>query len=135
MGSAGARSTVRHAARLLAAALAATLVLAAPAAADDAPYGANDAGGFRNVLPAGEGGTDNAVQLAANQANSSYLPPHFDDLLKLYTHLVSGSPGLTHDQIPNYFKDATFGVRPGDAESTEHPRAGLTIVRDGYGRP
>src|SRR6266540_6526371 len=28
------------------------------------PFGANDAGGFRNVLPPGEAGTDNAVQFA-----------------------------------------------------------------------
>src|SRR5256714_2854459 len=112
-----------------------SLVLAAPAlGADPAPYGQNDAGGFRNVLPAGEGGTDNALQFAAFQANSA-IPPHFDDQLGLYTGLVSGSPGLTHDQIPNYFKDATFGVRPGDVESTEHPRPGLTIVRDRYGVP
>jgi acyl-homoserine lactone acylase PvdQ len=135
MGLGEARSTLPHAARLLAAALAATLALATPAAADDAPYGANDAGGFRNVLPAGEGGTDNLGQLAAFQANDSARPPHFDDQLKLYTDLVFASPGLTHDQIPNYFKDATFGVRPGDVESTEHPRPGLTIVRDRYGVP
>ncbi|HEV7459720.1 MAG TPA: penicillin acylase family protein, partial [Solirubrobacteraceae bacterium] len=135
MGSGEARSMVRNAVRLLAAALLSALALAAPAVADDAPYGQNDAGGFRNVLPAGQGGTDNALQLAAFQANSSALPPHFDDQLGLYTGLVFGSPALTHDQIPNYFKDATFGVRPGDVESTEHPRAGLTIVRDRYGVP
>jgi acyl-homoserine lactone acylase PvdQ len=135
MGPGEVRSTVRKAARLFGAALLGALALAAPAAADDAPYGLNDAGGFRNVLPAGEGGTDNVGQLAAFQANDSALPPHFDDQLGLYTGLVSASPALTHDQIPNYFKDATFGVRPGDVESTEHPRPGLTIVRDRYGVP
>src|SRR6476659_6487368 len=122
MGSGEVRSTVQNAARLLAAALLASLALAGPAAADDAPYGQNDAGGFRNVLPAGEGGTDNALQFGAFQANSATIPPHFDDQLGLYTGLVFASPGLTHDQIPNYFKDATFGVRPGDVESTEQPR-------------
>jgi len=49
----------------------------------------------------------------ANQANGSALPPHFDDQLGLYTGLVFGSPALTHDQIPNYFKDATFGCGSG----------------------
>jgi acyl-homoserine lactone acylase PvdQ len=105
------------------------------AAADVAPYGANDAGGFRNVLPPGEAGTDNAFQLAQFRANGQ-RPAHWDDQLKLYTDLVYASPTLTHDQIPKYFKDATFGVKPGDVESTESPRPGLTIVRDKqYGVP
>jgi acyl-homoserine lactone acylase PvdQ len=113
------------------------VALAAPgaAAADVAPYGANDAGGFRNVLPPGEAGTDNAFQLAQFRANGQ-RPAHWDDQLKLYTDLVYASPGLTHDQIPNYFKDATFGVKPDDVASTESPRAGVTIVRDKqYGVP
>ena len=50
MGLGEVRSRVRIAARLLAAALLATCALAAPAAADDAPYGQNDAGGFRNYF-------------------------------------------------------------------------------------
>src|ERR1700736_5199302 len=36
----------------------------AAAAAPVEPYGANDAGGFRNVLPAGENGLVNAKQLS-----------------------------------------------------------------------
>ena len=31
------------------------------------PYATNDAGGFRNVLPAGEGGLDNATNPRARQ--------------------------------------------------------------------
>jgi acyl-homoserine lactone acylase PvdQ len=103
--------------------------LPAPAAADDAPYGLNDAGGFRNVLPAGQAGLDTTLQLAQFQATGG-LPAHFDDQLPLYTGLVSASPNLTHAQIPNYFKDATFGVKPQDVASVESPRAGVTIVRD-----
>src|SRR5205814_8496077 len=82
------------------------------------PYGTNDAGGFRNVLPAGENGLDNAAQLAEFQLNGTY-PPHFTDQLPLYAGLIYASPTLTHEQIPNYFKDATFGVREGDLASTE----------------
>ena len=33
------------------------------------PYGTNDAGGFRNVLPPGEAGTDNAGDLATDLVN------------------------------------------------------------------
>src|SRR4051794_2095848 len=110
---------------------------AAPAAATAAvqPYGANDAGGFRNVLPPGEAGTDNALQLAAFEANGA-LPPHMDDQLPLYANLLYASPSLTHDDVPKYFKDATFGVKPEDVGSTESPRAGVTIIRDKqYGVP
>ena len=75
----------------VAAALAATIALAAataPARAAVEPYGFDDAGGFRNVLPPGEQGTDNALQLAQFEANSSSRPPHWDDQQKLYENLV-----------------------------------------------
>jgi len=99
------------------------------------PYGANDAGGFLNVLPAGENGTDNALQLAEFEAKGT-TPPHFADQLPLYANLIHGSPGLTHEQIGQYFKDATFGVQEGDVESTVSPRSDVTIVLDkGYGVP
>ena len=110
-------------------------VLSAPAHAAVAPYGTNDAGGFRNVLPPGEAGSDNALQLAAFEANKTY-PTHFADQLPLYENLVYASPHLTAADIPKYYKDATFGVKPDDVESTETPRPGVTIVRDkGYGIP
>jgi len=99
------------------------------------PYGANDAGGFLNVLPSGENGTDNALQLAQFELNGT-TPPHFEDQLPLYANLIHGSPGLTHDQITDYFKDATFGVKEGDVESNVSPRSDVTIVRDSsYGVP
>ena len=105
------------------------------AAAPVEPYGSDDAGGFRNVLPSGENGTDNAAQLAEFKLNGTY-PPHFTDQLPLYADLLHASPTLTHEQIGDYFKDATFGVPEGDAESTESPRSDVTIVRDkGFGVP
>jgi len=120
------------------AALAAAIALAgsaAPARAAVLPYGTDDAGGFRNVLPPGEQGTDNAFQLAQFEANGA-RPPHWNDQQKLYENLVTASPGLTHDQIANYFKDATFGVKPEDVASTESPKPGVTIIRDRqYGVP
>src|SRR5205085_6686848 len=99
------------------------------------PYGTNDAGGFRNVLPAGENGLDNASQLAEFHLNGTY-PPHFKDQLPLYAGLIYASPTLTHEQLGSYFKDATFGVKEGDVESTESPRSDVTIERDsGFGVP
>ena len=93
------------------------------------PYGTNDAGGFRNVLPAGENGLDSATQLAEFELTGTY-PPHFADQLPLYANLLYASPTLTREQIPSYFKDATFGVKEGDVASTESPRADVTIQRD-----
>ncbi len=122
-------------ARALVLALALAALAASPAAAAVAPYGANDAGGFRNVLPPGEAGTDNVLQFAAFQATGA-RPAHWDDQQPLYENLLYGSPKLTDADIPKYFKDATFGVKPADVASTETPRPGVTIVRDrAYGIP
>jgi acyl-homoserine lactone acylase PvdQ len=121
-------------------ALAATILIAglgagASAQAAVQPYGTNDAGGFRNVLPAGENGLDNASQLAEFHLNGTY-PPHFKDQLPLYAGLIYASPTLTHEQLGSYFKDATFGVKEGDVASTESPRTDVTIQRDSsYGVP
>jgi acyl-homoserine lactone acylase PvdQ len=98
------------------------------------PYGTGDAGGFYNVLPPGEAGTDNALQLAANQATGA-VPPNFEDQMPLYENLLYAAPHLTPEQIPQYFKDATFGVRAQDIKRVEQPEAGLTILRDRYDVP
>src|SRR3954447_23906912 len=119
----------------LALVVAAALAFAAPAPAAVEPYGTNDAGGIRNVLPPGEAGTDNAADLVAFTGGGT-RPAHWADQQPLYENLLFASPGLTHDQIADYYKDATFGVREGDTASTESPRKGVTIVRDrGYGVP
>jgi acyl-homoserine lactone acylase PvdQ len=118
---------------MLAAALAALLVPATAGAVDR--YGANDAGGFRNVLPPGANGHDNALELATFLA-SGKRPAHWDDQQPLYDGLIKAAPVLARDDVDRLFKDATFGVRDGDVGATEQPRAGVTIVRDaGYGVP
>ena len=112
------------------------IALSVPAtAAAPQPYGTNDAGGFRNVLPPGENGLDNLSQLFAFRGTGA-LPPHFADQQPLYENLLYGAPTLTEAGIASYYKDATFGVPPGEVESTIEPRPGVTIVRDsGYGIP
>ena len=109
---------------LLALAIAAPLATAAPA-----PYGSNDAGGFRNVLPPGENGTASFNETLAFRG-PGLLPPHFADQQPLYENLLYAAPTLTEEQIPSYFKDATFGVPAGEVESEIEPRPGATIVRD-----
>ncbi|HET9469897.1 MAG TPA: penicillin acylase family protein, partial [Usitatibacter sp.] len=138
-----ARALLGAAALALLAALA--LALAPPgealAAAPVQPYGTNDAGGFRNVLPAGENGLDNAQELAEFEASKEKgeapkYPPHFADQLPLYADLLYASPALTHEQVASFFKDATFGVKQGEVASSESPRSDVTIVRDSaYGVP
>jgi len=99
------------------------------------PYGTNDAGGFRNVLPPGENGLDTLSQIFSFRG-LGVLPPHYADQQPLYENLVYGAPELSDEKVPAYFKDATFGVPPGEVASTIEPRPGTTIVRDvAYGVP
>ena len=93
------------------------------------PYQANDGAGFRNILPSGQNGRLNAVELAAYAANGA-RPAHSDDQLKMYGDLVYNAPGLTAQRLPDFFKDASFGVRPGEVERSYSPRADVTIQRD-----
>src|SRR6476660_4648387 len=97
-----------------------------PAATGPAPspYGTDDAGGFRNVLPPGSKGVDNAADLARFQA-SAQRPEHFDDQQPLHDGLIGASPHLTYAQVGQFFKDATFGVPAGPTAATESPRAGV----------
>ena len=123
--------------RLLARTIACVLFLAVvPAAlAAPQPYGTNDAGGFRNVLPPGENGLDTLVEIFAFRGNGA-IPPHFADQQPLYEGLVYGSPTLTDEGVGAYFKDATFGVPAGQVASTIEPKSGVTIARDSaYGVP
>jgi hypothetical protein len=123
---------------VLAAAVIALTSLAAPAAAqgpEPRSYGADDGGGFRDVLPPGTRGTYDATELLAFLTTGATVP-HCCDQLAMYRDLVYATPGLRAADVSRYFKDATFGVRPGDVERRYSPRADVTIVRDrGFGVP
>src|SRR2546423_408964 len=97
-------------------------------------YRQDDFGGFRNVLPPGENGFDNAVDLARFEATQP-RPPHSDDQLPLYRDLLSSYRTLNDAGVDRFFKDASFGVKPQDVERTYSPRDDVTIVRDNYGVP
>lgn len=117
-------------------AAATSLLVAMPAYADGpGKYGKDDGGGFRNVLPPGENGLDTFQEYLAF-TSSGKLPKHWADQQPLYEDLVYASPTLTNDQIPTYFKDATFGVPKSKRESVVKPRKGVKIIRDSaYGVP
>jgi acyl-homoserine lactone acylase PvdQ len=126
---------VRRLIAAVAAALLATLLLSAVARGAAEPYQQGDFGGFWNILPPGQNGLDNGAQLAAFQANGA-RPPHNDDQLAMYENLVHVAPNLKAEDIPTYFKDASFGVKPDDIEREYSPRADVTILRDkGFGTP
>jgi acyl-homoserine lactone acylase PvdQ len=117
----------------LTAALACALLLAAPATAQVQPYGANDYGGFRNILPPGQGQNVNVTEAAAF-LGAGTLPEHFDNQREMYGDLVFATPGLSAAAIDDYFKDGSFGVKPADVGRTYQPDAathpGLTVIRD-----
>jgi hypothetical protein len=111
------------------------------------PYGTNDGGGFWNILPPGQNGHASAADLAAffaacppgeTNCPDAPRPKHSSKELQMYGDLVYNSPGLRAADIPKFFKDATFGVRPDGAERIYSPpgRDDVTIVRDsGFGVP
>jgi acyl-homoserine lactone acylase PvdQ len=91
-----------------------------------------DFGGFRNVLPGGQGETVNAQEFAAFQAGGE-RPTTFVDQLPLYGDLVQAAPSLSMSDLDKYFKSAEFGVDNSQLEST--PRPGVQIYRDAYKVP
>lgn len=117
-----------------------SLVLAAAAPASSAPGESSPVQPYRagdrsltalNILPPGQGRYLNGAE-AASGAN----PRHNSDQLDMYDSLVQGVDGLNKRNLTRYFKDASFGVRPGDVERHYSPRPGLTILRDkGFGVP
>jgi len=97
----------------------------------------DDARGFLNVLPPGQTATLSAEGFAqASEADGAGdetgFPPFFADQRIMYNDLVFNSPGLSDDQLLDYFKDASFGVEPDDVGRTYQPgdRDDVTIIRD-----
>ena len=133
-------------------AIAALLALCASAQAAPTPgaYQEDDYGGgsVYNIVPPGQNGSMNALEAAAFLLDGT-RPPHQADQQAMYGDLVYASPGLQESQILDYFKDSSFGVEPGNVESTYAPnclvilppspnsgRCGeVTIVRDEFGIP
>ena len=117
---------------IVAAGIALLAISAAPAAAAPTPqpYGINGFAGFRDVLPPGTNGLVNAVDLAQYEVNNSTRPAHNDDQRDMYANLVYGAPNVGEGDLSRYYKDGTFGVRPGDVASTTSPRDDVTILRD-----
>ncbi|HYH57949.1 MAG TPA: penicillin acylase family protein [Thermoleophilaceae bacterium] len=91
-----------------------------------------DFGGFRNVLPGGQGETVNATEFAAFQTGGD-PPATFVNQLPLYNGLIGAAPTLTNADLDQYFKPAAFGVDGAMLES--EPRDGVAIYRDEWSVP
>jgi acyl-homoserine lactone acylase PvdQ len=115
--------------RVAAGAACAALVCVPAAHAQVQPYGTSDYGGFRDILPPGTNGFDDAAQLAQFEAAGT-RPAHNDDQLAMYSNLTTAAGSISPATVPDYYKDATFGVPAGGVESTQSPEPGVTIVRD-----
>ncbi len=104
--------------------------LAAPAAGWAKPaYRAGDFGGglVRSILPAGENGLVNAAELAAFESTGA-RPAGSQDQLAPYASLLYAGPGLTDAQLPAYYNDESFGVRPGEVTATVRPNPNVPVV-------
>ncbi len=88
-----------------------------------------DQGGVLNILPPGQQGGLNAVELAESQTTGE-LPEHYDDQLAMYEDLVYNSPGLEEAELLDFFKDASFGVPPDDIGEVYQPHEDVTVIRD-----
>ena len=120
---------MRRLAAAIAAAFLAALIASSAALAAADPYQHGDYKGFLNILPPGENGFDNGQQLLDFETSGT-RPKHSDDQLAMYGDLVHVAPHLKRADIGKYYKDASFGVKPGDVDRTYSPRSDVTIQRD-----
>ena len=90
-------------------------------------YRANDYGNILNILPAGANGLATGPQVIAFKGMGT-RPAHSDDQFAPYRDLIYAAPGLKNALLNNYFKDASFGIKPGDLAITESPDASASGV-------
>lgn len=109
--------------------LAATLVLASGAAAQQTDVSAQDAGGFRNVLPGGQGETVDGTEFGEFTATGE-PPDSFIDQLPLYEGLLYEAPQLERGDLFEFFKTERFGLPERQVASETSPRNGVVIKRD-----
>ena len=99
--------------------------LAGPGAASADPpglgtYQDDDGLGFRNIVPPGSDGVVSAAEAFDFLANGT-RPPHNNDQLDEYDELLQESPTITPTGVDTFFKDASFGIAPGDVDEEYTP--------------
>ena len=101
------------------------------------PYGTNDAGGFRNVLPPGENGLDTLRRRLRSSTPPALMPAHYADQQPLYENLLYGAPDPDRRRGRQLLQGRDLR-RPGGRSRIDDRTAnrGVTIVRDtAYGVP
>jgi acyl-homoserine lactone acylase PvdQ len=93
-----------------------------------------------NILPPGQSGTVDAVELAQVLATDPVgrvavegrnAPPHFADQLERYDALNTVEPAsLSEADLDTYYKRAGLDVAPDEVARVERPRPGVTITWD-----
>jgi acyl-homoserine lactone acylase PvdQ len=137
----------RHVSTVLAAPAVLALCLtavAAPAQGADSvpsPQTADGYGSVRNIVPAGQRGTIDAIDLTKVLAGGSLTaidgknaPKNYADQLEMYDRFNTHDPAdITDEVVDTDYKAA--GFVPDEVVSTDTPRAGVRIERDSYGVP
>ncbi|MFG1992812.1 penicillin acylase family protein [Actinoplanes sp. NPDC048988] len=121
----------RRLSALAASVLMATLLVQTDSPAQAAPVDNTDycLGECSDILPPGQNGDADLLQILASQAFGT-KPPHSDDQLGPYDGLVHSYTGLSGQQINTFFNDSSYGVLAADVATTTKPRDDVTIVRD-----
>jgi len=73
--------------------------------------------------------------LPPGQSGSLAFPPTATDQAQLYDGLTPLFSNVTTADLPRYFKSEHFGLDGAKPTRTEHPRAGMTILRDRWDVP
>jgi acyl-homoserine lactone acylase PvdQ len=99
-------------------------------AADDGRYrDFGDPGGFLNILPPGQRGVVNGPDQIQSQMTGE-LPEHVADQLVMYDGILDATPGISEEQLTDYYKDASFGVPPDDIGRVYSPTDDVVVIRD-----
>ena len=108
----------RCVARATASAMLLMVLFVSAAQAQVQPYGTNDYGGFRNILPPGTNGFDDATQLAQFEAAQA-RPAHSSDQLQMYSSLTQAAGSITPATRPGLLQGRH--LRGADRGRGEHP--------------
>ena len=111
--------------------LASAWAMPAAAAPADPTYRANDYGNMLNTLPPGQNGLVTLADLATHggPSGSGPRPPHSNDQYDPYQNLLYGYKGLTDAGLTNFYKDASFGLKPEDID----PAQTINLAYAGHG--